>query len=109
MVLRINKYNEQYHEGYIVDMLGAPNQRAILESLLLDALCFFDESDVNIIHSHAFRNCFDAHLLRKYGFFSARDDHIVFLNPLAYDDNIETLTRSSPEKMHYTYGSSDWI
>ena len=109
MVLRINKYNEQYHEGYIVDMLGAPNQGAVLEPLLLDALRFFDESSLNIIHSYAFSNSSDAYLLRKYGFFSARNDQIVFLNPMAYDDNIDILTRSPPEKIHYTYGSSDWI
>jgi hypothetical protein len=109
MVLRINKYNEQYHEGYIVDMLCDPNQRAVLESLLLDALRFFDESDVNIIHSYAFENCFDALLLRKYGFFSAQNDHRLFLLPLAYDGNIDILTSTSPEKIHYTFGSSDWI
>lgn len=109
MVLRINKYNEQYHEGYIVDMLSIPDHPIVLESLLLDALSFFVEEDVNIIHSLAFRNCYYSHLLGKHGFISARNDQIIFFQPMLFEGDIETLIHSSPSKIHFTYGSSDWI
>jgi len=48
-VLRVNRYLEGYPVGYIVDLLGRPRRRDVVEALAANSLEYFDTNDVNIV------------------------------------------------------------
>ena len=50
LVTRIIKYKPDYYEGFIVDFLALFGRNDVVEKMILDAIRYFDENDVNVIY-----------------------------------------------------------
>jgi GNAT superfamily N-acetyltransferase len=100
-VFRINK-KEEYHVGYIVDLLALPNRLDNAEALLLDGLTYFRENHVNNVLYQVVENHPYEKLVSKYGFSGGEANRHFFYNNWGYDG--KRLEKISPEKFHFVFG-----
>jgi hypothetical protein len=109
MVLRVNKLREDYPVGYVVDLLAQPKRLDVVDALLRDALHFFKERGVNMVHSMVVKGHPYDRLFMKHGFLYDREKLILFYSPKDVGEELNDLTGSPPNKLHFTYGDLDWI
>lgn len=109
IVLRINKYNRDYNEGYIMELHGLPNYPLVKKQLILNALEYFKENKVNCIHSIAFKTSIEAKLLKQFGFIPHLDDHYIFFSTEHTLNNFEKLVNTPADKINFNYGVTDSI
>lgn len=81
IVYRINRYNEEYPVGYVVDLLALPDRLDVVNELLGVAVQFFEDNGVNIINyqvasNHPYRSVFERH-----GFLDSRVKLHIFYQP----------------------------
>jgi hypothetical protein len=101
-ICRINKL-EEYHTGYIVELLTIPDRLDVAETLLLSSLQYFNAEDVNevchqLIKGHPYETLFN-----KYGFHGGEGGRRVFYNYMGEDKlDLEGL---SPEKVYFSFGA----
>jgi hypothetical protein len=74
-----------------------------------EAIHFFNDHRINVVHCFAFKSGKDASLLRRYGFVSSRNENYVFINPLSFSGNLEELVNKHPDTISFNYGTTDWI
>jgi len=108
-VLRINRYNQEYFEGYIVDILTEGHRLDVAGALLAEMVQRCDEEDVNIIHywlpkKHPFED-----VANRHGFIDSRRELGVFYNPVDISSDLEIFMNSTPLDFHFVYGDTDWI
>lgn len=100
-VFRINRI-EEYHEGYIVDLLTLPGRLDLAEELLLSGLHYFKENGVNVISYQVVKGHPYERLFNRYGFHGGEADRRVFYYKQSDEDiNIENI---SPETIHFSFG-----
>lgn len=100
-VFRINKL-EDYHTGYIVDLLTLPDRIDLAEALLLDGLNHFKDNQVNhivsqVVEGHSYENLF-----KQYGFVGEEGNRHIFYNDR--DDQAINLENINPERFHFSFG-----
>jgi hypothetical protein len=100
-VSRINR-QEDYHVGYIVDLLADPDRIENAETLLLDAINYFKENKVNsvvyqIVENHPYEK-----LASKYGFSGGEANRHFFYNNMGYEG--KRLEGILPEKFYFSFG-----
>jgi hypothetical protein len=100
-VFRINKLQE-YHLGYIVELLAPPDRVDNAEALLLDGLNYFQENNVNsvtyqVVEGHPYEK-----LVSKYGFSGGEANRIILYNNWGYEG--KRLDGISPEKFYFSFG-----
>lgn len=110
-VSRINRYNEDYPKGYIVDLLTHPNRYDVSEALIQDAVDFFDGSNVNIIDCLAIRSSQLGNSLKKCGFVDSRSRLflVVRMKGMVEEEMAKYSHRFTMKKMHFVYGDFDTI
>jgi GNAT superfamily N-acetyltransferase len=100
-VLRINKL-EDYHTGYIVDLMVLPNRLDVAEELLLNGLGLFRENGVNVVDYQIIQNHPYEDLFNMYGFHGGEGDRRVFYNYVGEDDlGLENI---APKRFHFSFG-----
>jgi hypothetical protein len=109
IVLRINRYHEEYPEGYIVEYYCLPEKQSVRNILISEAIHFFNDHNINIVHAFAFKSSNYATLLRSFGFVSSIHENYVFINPLSFSGDLEELVNAHPDTISFNYGTSDWI
>jgi len=109
IVLRINKYNKEYLEGYIVDLITLPNYYEVGFQLVQEALKFFNENNVNIITAYFVKNSKYEEILTSSGFIKYQNKMHIFYQLLNKDINIDKLINEDPNKLQFTMGDTDWI
>ncbi len=108
-VLRVNRFKEDYPEGYIVDLLTPVDRLDVAETLIQDADRFFDESGVNIVHALSIKGHPYERLLRRRDYLHDRNKLTLFIRSIGSEDNLSVLLDSPPNKLHIAYGDIDWI
>ena len=109
IVFRINRINEEYPEGYIAEFYSLPGKPSVRDLLMSEAIHFFEEHNINIVHALAFKSSKDAAFLRSFGFISSRNENYVIINPLSFSGDLEELVNKHPDTLSFNYGTSDWI
>jgi len=109
-VLRVNRYRSEYPEGFLVDLISKPGSYDIVNSLVSDALSYFDVEGVNIVYCQGNRGHPLEEIYQNFGFLDSRsafrvdyanwDDLTVIKNVL--DD-------CSADRMHFVLGDYDTI
>jgi len=80
-VLKINRNQENYPEGYIVDLLSLPGRSDVIQMLLSDAVRYFNENGVNIIHCLTVKGHPNEKILKRHGFINIRRKVMAFYYP----------------------------
>jgi len=110
-IIRINRKNEEYSLGYIVDLLTLHKRYDVSDALIQEAIDFFDSNNINIIDCLAVRNSQLGDNLRKNGFVDSRIK--LFLKVSLRDMNEDEIEKYSSKitmkKMHFVYGDFDAI
>jgi len=107
-VLKINKYLKHYPIGYMVDLLALPDRIDVAESLVAEAIRYFDERNVNIVNCLVVENHSHEKILKRYGFIDSRFKIQIFMRPSSEMVNIlKMLERSFSDKIHFSYGDID--
>jgi hypothetical protein len=109
IVLRVNRFNKEYPEGYIVDLLSLPRRLDVEGALVEDAVDYFNEQRVNVVNALAIRGHSCERLFERNGFLWDREKYTLFCTPWSVGDEWETFRSSSAGKLHFMYGDLDWI
>jgi len=108
-VLRINRYNPDYPEGIIVDLIVENNDEDVAASLFYDACRFFDNNDVNAARYLAPRDHFISKIIGRFGFLDSQREQVVWFGDNGDPKILETIKNSSKDKVMFQYGDTDGI
>jgi len=108
-VLRINRYHNEYPVGFIVDLLAIPQRLDIADTLVADAVNYFDENDINAIFCLVVKNHPYERIFKKYSFLEGRKKPNIFYNALKLKAKLSDLRMASASKVHFSYGDRDSI
>jgi len=106
-VLRINRYREDYPVGFVVDLITLPNRLDVADSLVVDAIKYFDMEDINIINYQVVKNHHNERIFKNNGFLDSRIKLHIFCHPIGVTEEFNELTESPSSKICYSYGDID--
>lgn len=110
IVLRINKINPDYPQGYIIDLMTRTECPKAMESLLEYAVDYFSNNQINIVHFIFPEDTQKTHLLNKYGFLDRRSNFVVFFNSKDNSYDVDGfITAAASRKVHFSFGDLDFI
>jgi hypothetical protein len=109
LVSRVNWHKPDYPEGFLVDFLALPGRADVLFSLMDDAITYFADLNVNVIHSWIIRGHPYEKVFFSYGFIDSRLEVNVSYNTRNDFVAPDQFLKASPSRLHFTYGSTDWI
>ncbi len=109
VVLRINRYNKDYPEGYIVDLLTSPKRSDVVQSLIEESKRFFNDENINTIHYWIVNGHPYEELFKRAGFFDSRNVPYLILQNISLKKEWDELQKIPAHRLHYQYGDSDWI
>jgi hypothetical protein len=100
--------DDQYVEGYIVDMLAFPDRGDVSDALFRDACDHFDDRGVNNVYYRVVKGHPYQKLSSRYGFVNAQfiNKIHVFCKVMAMEKEFEVLRKSSPERVYYAYSET---
>lgn len=109
IVVRINTKNN-YSEGYIVDILSLPDRLDIVSLLVSEANRYFDLEKVNVVYSWVIEGHPYKRVMLSNGYLDSRyEPYFIFQNISLSESDWWELDNIPAEKMHLSYGDSDWI
>lgn len=108
-ILRINRYNDDYPTGYIVDLLTLPDRLDVADALIGDAIRLFNDTSVNLVHYWCIKNHPYERLFKRHGFVNSRTRLRISYNPINVGSEFNELKNATPKRLHFQYGDSDWI
>jgi len=106
-VLRVNRYLKGYPVGYIVDLLGRPMRRDVVEALAAHSLEYFDTNDVNIVNCLVAKGHPHEKVLKSLGFVDSRVKIRIFIDEYEGDRLFKGIAGSHPSKIHFSWGDHD--
>jgi len=110
IVLRINKYMKDYKVGYIVDLITLQDRLDVANSLVADAVNYFSDRNINIIHCLVVKNHPYERIYKRHGFVYSRYNLNIFFSPhKTIYENLGKLKKSSAHRVHFVYGDYDVI
>jgi hypothetical protein len=109
MVLRVDRHQQDYPVGYIVDLLTLPNRLDVATALVEDAVNYFDGHHINIILCMVIKNHPCEAILKRNGFITRRERVPLFYREYAEVEKLRGLGESSPRRIHFAYGDLDVI
>ena len=107
-VLRINRFEEDYPTGYIVDLVTLPDKFEIVDMFINDSMSFFNNNNVNTIRSWNSTTDGVSKFLIKFGFVKHKQLFVQY-NPHDYSPNSESLKVNTSDRINFCYGDSDSI
>jgi predicted N-acetyltransferase YhbS len=109
VVLRVNKYNKEYPEGYIVDLLARPDRLDVAYALIRDADQWFTKMGVNIIQTIAIEGHPYENLFNRNNFLNDIKRLYLLYTPINLGEELTDFKNSPPSKLHFGFGDLDWI
>lgn len=106
-VLSENRTHKGYTIGYVVDMLSLPERLDVADALIKDAVAYFDGKQVNIVSSLMVKNHPYEAVFTRNGFLDSRFELKLFYRQLRDDGVLDEVEKSSPSKIHFSYGDID--
>jgi len=109
VVLKINRYREDYPVGFIVDLLTVPNRPDVTHALISDAVGFFDEHKTNIVNSLVVKAHPYEDLFKRHGFVDSRINVRVFFNTRDIGEKFEKLKNTRANSGYFSWGDHDTL
>lgn len=106
-VLRINRYRRDYPIGFIVDLLTLPDRLDAADSLVADAIRFFDNNDINIVNYQVIKAHPYEGILKRHGFVDSRIKTYVFFMPLQEDNLLNKVKKIPASRVLISWGDHD--
>jgi GNAT superfamily N-acetyltransferase len=107
-VLRINRDNPNYPEGYIVEIFSIDDVD-VAESLFNDACIFFDENGVEVVHYWAPSDHYYSKIIYKYGLLDAMSELLIWFGNSITPGLGEEIESSEKDRVFFQIGDLDWI
>jgi hypothetical protein len=109
IVLRVNRYVQNYPTGCIVDLLTLPGQTDVAGELAKYAVEYFDDRDVNMVQVNVLKNSSHEPIFHGLGF--VKHPYKPFMNYAAEygNGNLDELSKRDVGVMHFSFGDYDWI
>jgi len=107
VVLKINRYRRDYPVGFIVDLLTLPERLDVADTLVADAVHYFESHDINIINYQVVRGHPYERALKKHGFLDSRIKSYLFISSFELEDELYKLKESPKSKVYFSYGDID--
>jgi hypothetical protein len=108
-VIRINRIQPSNPKGYIVELLAEPGKLDTVDSLLMEAMQYFNKLGINAVYSSQFENHPYFKIYRKYGFVSYTNDNLFLWLTEDLGKDIIKLKKTSIERTHFSNGDEDEI
>ncbi|OGQ04928.1 MAG: hypothetical protein A2026_08940 [Deltaproteobacteria bacterium RBG_19FT_COMBO_46_12] len=109
MVLRVDRYQQDYPVGYMVDLLTLPNRLDVAMALVGDAVNYFDGHGINMIFCLVIKNHPYEVILKRNGFITKRERVPFFYREYAEVEELRKRETRSPSRIHFAYGDLDVI
>ena len=109
LVLKINKRNVDYPEGYIVDLLAFNERENVADNLAKFAFNYFDEREVNVIWAEVVGGHPYERILGKYGMLDTMMKPNLTWKTIKPREDYDQFANAPPGKLHYTFGEGDAI
>lgn len=109
VVLRINKLQKDYPLGYVVDLLTLHNRLDVAHALVADAVDYFANHNINVIHCLVIKHHPYQTVLKRNGFVTRREEAPFFYKESAKEEELRKSKIHSPSRIHFSYGDFDGI
>ena len=109
LVLKINKINVEYPEGYLVDLLALDEREDVADYLTKFAVDYFEGRGVNVVLAQVVRGHPYERIFGKYGLLDTRMRPNLMWRAIHLGDDLERFAKAPPEMLHYTIGDGDSI
>ena len=109
MVLRIDRHQQDYPIGYIIDLLTLPNRLDVATALVENAVSYFDGHRINMILCMFMKNHPYEAILKRNGFIVKRERIPLFYKAYAEIKELTKREIRSPSRIHFVYGDLDVI
>ena len=104
IILRINKYREDYPVGYIVDLVSHPCRQEVAYKLIEEAVQFFDNSNLNIINCLTVKGHSYESVLNMFDFLDSMRRPMISYRPFESLELFENIGMIPSDKILVTYG-----
>ncbi len=109
VVSSVNRYQPDYPEGYIVDILYLPDRSDVARVLLNRVIEDMDKDNINVVHGFAVEDNVIESIFRQFGFLDTRRNPYIMLNPFCVGAEWDKFLSSHPSRVHFEYGDTDWV
>ena len=105
IVLRVNRFIEEYPVGYIVDLLTTEEEADTAWSLVNKAVQYFKEQKINLVNCLMVKGSRYEKSLTENKFLDSRINIHMFYQSNLKEDPLKN--RVNPERLHFTWGDHD--
>jgi len=109
VVLKINRHDPDYPEGYIADIIALPERSDVAERLLAKSVKFFNGNNINAVYCLNIKGHPFEKLLRRAGFVDSRNRLYFIIELFDVGDEWKVFLSASAHRLHFQYGDTDWI
>lgn len=107
IVLRVNRLRPNYPVGFIVDLLTLPGRLDVADSLIGNAVQYFDSHNINLINFMVVRNNPYEGVMKEHGFLDSRIKIHLFYRSYGKEDEMGKLKTVPADNIHFAYGDID--
>lgn len=105
-IMRINHIRQDYPVGFIMDLIALPGRLDVVDTLLDQAINYFDGQGINIVNILHSEKHPHKKALNKKGFLNSRMAPFVFINTLGRET---TLGHGSNAPGYFSFGDIDTL
>ena len=109
VALRINRFIEDFPQGYIVDLCTQMDRLDYAEALVGESVRFFDDVGVNVVYYDGVKSHPFFGVLKRFGFLDSRRRVNVTYSRINMSEGDEAFKHSLPKNILFQYGDFDWI
>ena len=108
IVMRVNRYREDYPMGYIIDLLTLPDRFDVADALIKEAIRYFDLK-VNVIYCCMVKDHPYEKLYQRHGLLNKRTQLLVSYLPIQVGREINEFKTAPASRLLYQLGDTDHI
>ena len=109
IVMRVNRYREDYPMGYIIDLMTLPDRFDVADALIKEAIHYLDELEVNIIQCCTVKDHPYEKLYQRHGLMNQRTQLFVSYLPIQVGSEINEFEKAQASRLMYQLGDTDHI
>ena len=109
IVTRVNRIDVENPQGFVVELIVAPGRSDVANALLKESVYNLLAEGVNEIFTWVVEKNFLERAFLENGFIKLRQDISTFYNFTKVEDLVTQFQSAHPERLHFSYGSTDWV
>jgi hypothetical protein len=109
IVTRVNRIDIENPRGFIVELLVASGRSDVAKALLKESVNNLLAEGVNEIRSWVVEKHFLEPIFLENGFFKTRQPISTFYNFTKVEEQVTQFQSAPPQRLHFSYGSTDWV